>query len=140
MIDTGSGKVTYGTVRRAMDGQPYTMSLTGQDEIRAVIQAVNQGIDGHLEACFCPALGDRYEGGQRKAGKLVLCRTLECSVSPESLPVLLRRLFELNGDEEMMEVASSLASVTSTVPASSSSIVIPNLSLTYPSKSSQECW
>ena len=109
MIDTGTAELSYETVRRAMDGQPYTMSLTGQDEIRAVIRAVNQGIDSHLEACFCPALGDRYEGGERKAGKLVLCRTLECSISPESLPVLLRRLFELNGDENVMEAASSLA-------------------------------
>ena len=91
--------VTYDTVRTTMDGEPFTMSLTGNAEIRAVIQAANQGIDSHLEACFCRELGDRYEFGERKAGKLVLCRTLECTVSPESLPVLLRRLFELQGDE-----------------------------------------
>ena len=110
MIETGSGAVSYEAVRAAMDGEPYSMSLTDTDDIRAVIKAVNQGIDSHLEACFCPDRGDRYEGGNRKAGKLVICRTLECCVSPESLPVLLRRLFELGGDEEVVDAAMSLGS------------------------------
>jgi hypothetical protein len=86
------------------------MSLTDQDEIRAIIAAVNQGIDAHLEACFCPDRGDRYDGGQRKAGKLVLCRTLECSVSPESLPVLLRRLCD-SDDEAGPRLASDILTV-----------------------------
>jgi hypothetical protein len=97
-FNTGSSTVAYETVRQAMNGEPFTMSLTDQDEIRAVIEAVNQGIDAHLEACFCPDRGDRYEGEKRKAGNLVLCRTLECVVSVESLPVLLRRLFELDSE------------------------------------------
>ena len=97
--------VTYDCIRRAMGDEPFTMSLTDTDEIRAVIEAVNQGIDAHLEACFCPDFGDRYEGGERKAGKFVLCRSLDCVVSRESLPVLLRRLFELEN-----EAADSLAS------------------------------
>jgi hypothetical protein len=67
-IHTGSGVVTYQAIRKAMSGEPYTMSLTGTDEIRAVIEAVNQGIDSHLEACFCPENGDSYEGASRKAG------------------------------------------------------------------------
>ena len=54
--------------------------------------------------------GDRYEFGERKVGKLVLCRTLECTVSPESLPVLLRRLFEMQGDDNVVDAATSLAS------------------------------
>jgi len=91
-----------------MAGEPYTMSLTDTNEIKAVIAAVNQGIDSHLEACFCPGRGDSYEGGKRTAGKLTLCRTLECCVSPESLPVLLRRLFELDTDEDVTEAAMSL--------------------------------
>jgi hypothetical protein len=105
-IHTGNGTVTYKAVRSAMDGQPYTMSLTGVDEIRAVVDAVNQGIDSHLEACFCPQRGDSYEGGKRKAGRLTLCRTLECVVSLESLPVLLRRLFE--GDDAGMTLADDI--------------------------------
>lgn len=101
--------VTYGIAREAMNDEPFTMSLTGEDEIRAVVQAVNQGIDSHLEACYCPGRGDRYEGGKRKAGKLVLCRTLECCISPQSLPILLRRLFELDSDDEVADAGMSLA-------------------------------
>ena len=52
-IQTDSGVITYDAVRKAMDSESYTMSLTGKDEIHAVIEAVNQGIDSHLEACFC---------------------------------------------------------------------------------------
>ncbi len=110
-IDTGSGTVTYETIRTAMGEEPFTMSLTDEDEMRAVIAAVNEGIDSHLEACFCPDRGDRYEGGKRRAGKLVLCRTLECSISPESLPVLLRRLYESDlGDAETESAGNRLAS------------------------------
>ena len=108
-IYTDSGKVTYRAVRKAVDGEPYTMSLTDTNEIRAVVDAVNVGIDSHLEACFCPEQGDRYEGGKRRAGKQVLCGTLECAVSVESLPVLLRRLFELDADERVADAAMSLA-------------------------------
>ena len=111
-IDIGSGVVTYETIRQAMDNEPFTMSLTDENEIRAVIEAVNEGIDSCLEACFCPSRGDRYEGGQRTAGKLTLCRTLECVVSVESLPVLLRRLCEsdLGGDVDVQSEGNRLAS------------------------------
>ena len=100
----------YETVRKAMDGEPFTMSLTDEDEIKALIAAVNEGIDAHLEACFCPSRGDRYEGGKRRAGKLVLCQTLECVVSPESLPTLLRRLCESDlGDADVEAEGNRLA-------------------------------
>lgn len=46
-------KITYELVRQAMDGEPFTMQLAGNDG-PIVEEAVNQGIDGHLEACFCP--------------------------------------------------------------------------------------
>jgi hypothetical protein len=109
-IETGSGKVTYEQVRVAMTDDPFTMSLTDPDEIRAVILSVNVGIDSRLEVCFCPNRGDRYEGGKRKAGKLVLCHSLDCSVSPESLPVLLRRLFE-SDDEAGNRLANDILMV-----------------------------
>ncbi len=102
--------VTYKTVRTAMNGEPFTMSLTDFGEINALIKAVNQGIDAHLEACFCPERGDRFEGGTREAGTLVVCRTLECSVSPESLPVLLRRLCD-SDDEAGNGLASNILTV-----------------------------
>ena len=109
VIHTGGGTVTYEAIRRAMGGKPYTMSITDTDEKRAVAEVVNQFIDSHLEACYCPERGDRFEGGKRKAGKLTLCHTLECRVSPESLPVLLRRQFELDTDEHVADAAMSLA-------------------------------
>ena len=110
-IELGSGSVDYDTIRKAMANEPFTMSLTDTDEIRAVIEAVNEGIDAHLEACYCPDRGDRYEGGKRRAGKLVLCQTLECVVSVESLPVLIRRLSEsdLGGDPEVQAEGNRLA-------------------------------
>jgi hypothetical protein len=109
-IHTGSGAVTYQAIRKAMDGEPYTMSLTGKDEIRAVIEAVNQGIDSHLESCFCPDRGDQYDTDERRAGSLTLSHTLECRVSVESFPVLLRRLFELDADDDLMDAGASLGS------------------------------
>ena len=86
------------------------MSLTDTNEIRAVVDAVNIGIDSHLEACFCRERGDRYEGRQRTVGKHILCRTLECVVSVESLPVLLRRLSELRSEDDgVVDAAMRLA-------------------------------
>ena len=109
-FNTGSGTVDYETVRQAMANEPFTMSLTDDDEIKAVVAAVNQGIDAHLEACYCPDRGDRYEGGKRRAGKLVLCHTLECAVSVESLPTLLRRLCDSDlGDAEVESAGMRLA-------------------------------
>ncbi len=109
-IDTGSGTVDYETVRNVMNGEPFPMNLTEPDEIKAVVAAVNQGIDAHLEACYVPDRGDKYEGGKRKAGKLVLCHTLECAISPESLPTLLSRLCDSDlGDAETESAGMRLA-------------------------------
>ena len=110
-FDTGNGTVAYATIRKAMKNDPFTMSLTDPDEIHAIIEAVNEGIDSHLEACFCPERGDRFEEGKRKAGKLVFCHSLECSVSIESLPTLLRRLCESNlgGNAEIQDAGNRLA-------------------------------
>ena len=110
-IDTGSGTVDYETIRQAMNGEAFTMSLTDEDEIRAVVEAVNEGIDSHLEAASCPDRGDRFGGGERRVGKLTLCRTLECVVSVESLSVLIRRLSEsdLGGDHDVQSAGCQLA-------------------------------
>lgn len=103
-------EITYDAVRDAMKGEPFTMSLTDKHEVAAVVAAVNQGIDSHLEACFVPERGDTYGAGERKAGELVVCRSMDCEVSVESLPVLLRRLFELeHEDTEVMDAGRGLA-------------------------------
>ncbi len=111
------GETPESVIRQAMADEGlthYPMSLTGE-EVEAVRSAVNVGIDAHLEACFCLERGDSYEHGDRsitatsdaehwKVGdKLVLSKMLECNVSEESLPVLLRRL-----TDQGSEVAWSL--------------------------------
>jgi len=95
------------TVARAAPRRGYPMSLVGED-LDAVIAAVNQGIDAHLEACFVPARGDRFRvqtpPGIR--GRISGPR-LECRVSPPSLPVLIRRLLE-SGSETAELLASGI--------------------------------
>ena len=98
----------------------YPMSLTGED-IEAVRKAVNIGIDAHLTACFVTERGDSFEYGERSitattetehwqtGDKLVLARTLECNVSRESLPVLLRRLHD-EGSDSAWSLRSSILS------------------------------
>ncbi len=87
-------RISYDAIRAAMKGKPFKMSLTGDNEITAVITAVNMGIDSHLEACNCPARGDSYVPGKKTVGKMVLCRKLDCTISPESMPVLLSSSFQ----------------------------------------------
>jgi len=84
-------EITYAQIREAMGGEAYPMEIVGS-EVDWVIQAVNQGIDAHLEACNVPLRGDSYE----RIGE----RRLRCKVSPESLPTLLRRLEELDPEIE----------------------------------------
>lgn len=93
--------ITYKMIRDAMDGEPYFMTLTSSDA-SVVVEAVNQGIDAHLEACNSPDRGDRYEPEETIVGGEVLCRTLACVVSVESFPTLLRRLWEMGEAEELL--------------------------------------
>jgi hypothetical protein len=74
------------------------MTIADDDEIRAVIHAVNQGIDAHLEACNCLGRGDRYEPEDVTVEGRLLARKLSCTVSVESFPVLLRRLWETESE------------------------------------------
>lgn len=85
-------KIPYSELRRLLKGEPYTMSLVGR-EGQCVIDAVNRGIDDHLEACNCPSRGDVYFSNKREG-------RLECIVSVESFPTLCRRLCEDLGPEE----------------------------------------
>ena len=89
---------TFGTTPKneiiaACKGEPYVMYLNGTDA-QVVQTAVNQGIDSHLEACFVPDRGDSYAvAGFQGQERLV------CVVSPESLSVLMRRLFETDTED-----------------------------------------
>ena len=95
------------TITKAAPKAGYSMSLVGEDQ-PTVINAVNQGIDSHLEACYVPSRGDSFSlhtlPGIR--GRISGPR-LECRVSEQSLPVLIRRLME-SGDEQAESLASSM--------------------------------
>jgi len=103
--------VSYAAIREAQGDEPHHMSLTDGNEVAAVIAAVNVGIDSRLQAIT----GCDFSAGKRTIdGKpeLVLCITMECSISVEALPVLLRRLFDGNGaegDKEIFDAGMSLA-------------------------------
>ena len=94
-------------IAEATPKRGYSMSLVSEDRL-AVIAAVNQGIDSHLEACYVPARGDRFSlrtpPGIR--GRISGPR-LECRVSAQSLPVLIRRLME-SENEQAESLASSI--------------------------------
>lgn len=98
-------KIPYDLIRQAAK-PTYRMVLTGKD-VGAVIEAVNQGIDSHLEACFVPDRGDSYTPGERKLRGWSVVKTLVCKISTESLPVLIRRLFEAE-DENANNLASNI--------------------------------
>lgn len=97
-------KITYGEIRR-LHPLPFPMVLVGR-EAEVVTKAVNMGIDSHLEACNIVGK-DSYEWKQE-----FIAQKLHCSVSADSLPVLLRRLqedMEYTGEEEDdYEVGTSL--------------------------------
>ena len=101
------GTISYDQIREAMGGEPFHMSLS-VDEAKWVIEAVNQGIDAHLEACNSPERGDSYRvGPPMKDGTIFGGVMLHCSVSPESLPTLLRRLEEIDGESEWADASGS---------------------------------
>jgi len=72
--------------------EAYTMTMVGED-IDTIMMAVNQGIDGHLEACYVPERGDSYTHDDS-----LWVNRLNCIISMESLTVLVRRLLERDDD------------------------------------------
>lgn len=87
--------------------QGYRMSLVGSD-CQQVLEAVNQGIDAHLEACFVPDRGDRFSfvssvGFPRRTSGA----RLECEISPQSLATLVRRLMQ-SGNPGAESLASGI--------------------------------
>jgi hypothetical protein len=101
-------KVKYGEVRKAhrkySGDKPFDMRLSPEDAA-PFVHAVNMGIDSHLEACFVPARGDKVSVNSRQIAVLndqpvhglpvkAAKQYLDVEISAESLPVLLRRLYE----------------------------------------------
>lgn len=105
MVTFSYGTTPVSEIKAALaaqcNGRPYSMELVGEDA-QVVSDAVNQGIDAHLEACFCPSRGDSFTwSGSR----------LYCQVSCESMPVLLRRLSEFDNDAAMSLRSSILETI-----------------------------
>lgn len=103
-------QVNYSTVLRAIeltDSNPFTMTIRCSLEWAAIAQCVNQGIDSYLEAICQPQ--DVFENG-------------DCSVTPHSLCVLLRRMSDTefqdtdsHSAEDIWDAAMSLQSSIFTV-------------------------
>lgn len=96
---------TYDEIRDLMT-EPFTMQVVG-DELDIVTKVVNVGIDAHLEACYIPEFGDRYEVKTTTVKGKVLSVKLDCHVSKKSMPVLLRRLFE-SDDEKAWQLGRDI--------------------------------
>jgi len=91
--------------------ESYPMQLAGEDA-EVVQRLVNQGIDAHLEACFIPDRGDSYAWEEHKLDSgTVIAVKLHCSVSAESMLVLLRRMEE----DETPEADSLRVAILSTL-------------------------
>ena len=66
----------------------YSMEFRSQQEWEVIANAVNKGIDSHLEAVTSRSTFDATTG--------------KCLVHPDELHVLLRRLFDDGGDESWL--------------------------------------
>lgn len=93
--------ITYEKIREAMKNSPYKMNLTSKD-FTHFAEAVNQGIDSRLQACFSPDRGDKFQQVSNKA---------RITISVESLPVLIRRLLESEKEEANLLGESILTSL-----------------------------
>ena len=112
--------ITYTQVQEAHP-EPYEMVMRG-DDAAVLAQAILVGIDSHLEACFVKERGDQCLSQQvahiatlndEKVIATFCSRPnyLKLVFSAKSLPVLLRRLFEMEygRDADLQDVARQLA-------------------------------
>jgi hypothetical protein len=112
--------ITYSQVLEAHP-EPYEMAMRGEAAV-VLAQAILLGIDSHLEACFVEERGDKCLSQQvahiatLNDEKVIapFCTRphfLKLVVSGKSLPVLLRRLLEMEygGDTDLQDVARQLA-------------------------------
>ena len=113
--------ITYSRVLEA-NSSLFPMEMRG-DSTAALAQAILVGIDSHLEACFVEERGDRcllhkvaHIATLNDEKVIAPCcgthpNALSVVVSAKSLPVLLRRLFELEygGDTDLQDEARCLA-------------------------------
>lgn len=80
----------------------YSMSLTDPLEFQAVVNAINQGIDSHLEA-----IQFTHTTSPQCAGNICYVTREDITVNASDLSTLVRRLMEKGGDVDM-DIASSI--------------------------------
>lgn len=93
-------QVQISDILKAMNGENFRLNLSSSDS-ESVYLALKTGIDSHLEACYVPSRGDRFEWSKGR---------LSGEISPESMPTLLRRLFE-SDCENAWSLADSILTV-----------------------------
>jgi len=97
MNKTYSWGMTPDEIIKTQSIEYYPIELVCQNEIDAVSDAVNLGIDSHLEAITERSTFEHFE---RTLGNgQVIASGLRCVIHPEELHVLLRRLNEGNSEE-----------------------------------------
>ena len=101
-MTTAVQEFTFGTtppevIREALGSDNYPMELVG-DEADIVRDIVNQGIDSHLEAVS----GDFKWGTRNLSNGTPFVKVLKCSVTPDGMLCLLRRLEEHGSEESDM--------------------------------------
>lgn len=107
LTDSNGIVVLYDKIMHLQGDKMYNMNLIGDDA--KVVQAVVLGIDSRLEVCYAPERGDAYNVMKCDVVGSCFPVRLKCCVSSESMPTLLRRLFEFVGDDEEMDTAARLA-------------------------------
>jgi hypothetical protein len=96
--------VTYAAVIKAQGEKPFFISTQCQTQANALAAAINRGIDSRLQAVSCDSeIVQKYIGDKPSA------KAMQLLISPATLPVLIRRLFEgQDMDEETFDAAHTL--------------------------------
>jgi hypothetical protein len=80
-------------------GMNYPMTLKGDDR-QLIVDAVNQGIDAHLQGIT--------DSSFKWVDDMLCGKALQCEVSYKDLPIIIRRLLEV-GSEETDMLAQDIA-------------------------------
>jgi len=96
--------VTYAAVREAQGDEPFHITTQCQTQANALAEAINIGIDARLQAV---SVTDKIVA--KMVGDKVLANELQLEITPDTLPVLIRRLFDGQGmDDETFDAAHTL--------------------------------
>jgi len=98
-----AGTTPNEVITNAMNGEPFPMELIGKDA-EVMSRGVNQGIDSHMEGLT----ESSFDGNQKR---------LFCTIAPNEMVILLRRLWELaenDGNDAALDLQSSILDILET--------------------------